>query len=219
MKISQPIDIFIFDLDETIYQPNSGIWNLIGERIFAFMREHLPDVPDEGIMPLRDRLLKQYGTTLRGLHEERGIDVQAYLDYVHDIDLSSILGPDDELRNFLGSIPQKKYIFTNASEGHAKNVLTKMNLLDLFNGITDVGAVQPYCKPMPEAFKLMFQHLKIANPSTCLYADDNLPNLATAQALGMVPLYVGQKQGHDFLQVERLADLEALLPNLEEVQS
>lgn len=218
MKISQPIENFIFDLDETIYQPNSGIWDLIGERIFAFMREHLPDVPDEAIEPLRDRLLRQYGTTLRGLHEERGINVQAYLDYVHDIDLSAILKPDEELRSSLASLRQKKYIFTNASEGHARNVLNQMNLLDLFSGITDVGAVQPYCKPMPEAFKLMFQRLRIANPATCLYADDNLPNLATAQALGMIPLYVGHKEGHGFAKVERLADLKTLLPDLEEVK-
>jgi putative hydrolase of the HAD superfamily len=217
MKMTQPIENFIFDLDDTIYLPNSGIWDLIGERIFTFMRQYLPDVPDEGIEPLRDRLLKQYGTTLRGLHEERGIDVQAYLDYVHDLDLSAVLKPDAELRRFLSSFPQKKYIFTNASQGHAENVLAQMDLADLFTGITDVSAVQPYCKPMPEAFKLMLQHFDITDPSTCLYADDNLPNLATAKVLGMVPLYVGRKQGHGYTQVERLADLEALLPDFENI--
>ena len=218
MKITQPIDNLIFDLDDTIYLPNSGLWDLIGERIFAFMRQNLPDVPDEGIEPLRDRLLKQYGTTLRGLHEERGIDVQAYLDYVHDIDLSAMLKPDVDLRRFLNHSPQKKYIFTNASQSHAENVLTQMDLLDLFDGITGVGDVQPYCKPMPEAFLMMLQHFGIIDPSTCLYADDNLPNLVTAQELGMLPLYVGQKQGHGFIQVERLVDLEALLPELQDVQ-
>ena len=218
MNKTQQFDYLIFDLDDTIYQPNSGIWDLIGERIFTFMRQHLPDVPDGAIVPLRDRLLKQYGTTLRGLHEERGIDVQAYLAYVHDLDLSAMLKPDAELRRLLSSLPQKKYIFTNASRGHAKNVLSRMDLADLFSGITDVADVQPYCKPMPEAFKLMLDQLKIADPSTCLYADDNLPNLATAKALGMYPLYVGRKQGHGFSQVERLADLEALLPDLAEIR-
>ncbi|HSN95313.1 MAG TPA: pyrimidine 5'-nucleotidase [Anaerolineaceae bacterium] len=218
MKILQPIDNLIFDLDDTIYLPNSGIWDLIGERIFAFMREHLPDVPEEGIEPLRDRLLKQYGTTLRGLLEERGIDMQAYLDYVHDIDLSAVLKPDLELRQFLSRAPQKKYIFTNASQGHAENVLTQMDLVDLFDGITGVGDVQPYCKPMPEAFLMMLQHFGISDPSTCLFADDNLPNLVTAQALGLLPVYVGRKQGHGFTQVERLADLEALLPDPQSIQ-
>ena len=218
MKITQPIDNLIFDLDDTIYLPNSGLWDLIGERIFAFMRQNLPDIPDEGIEPLRDRLLKQYGTTLRGLHEERGIDVQAYLDYVHDIDLSAMLKPDVDLRRFLSHSSQKKYIFTNASQGHAENVLTQMDLLDLFDGITGVGDVQPYCKPMPEAFLMMLQHFGITDPSTCLYADDNLPNLVTAQELGMLPLYVGHKQGHGFIHVERLADLEALLLELQDVQ-
>jgi putative hydrolase of the HAD superfamily len=217
MKLTQPIDNFIFDLDDTIYQPNSGIWDLIGERIFAFMRQNLPDVPEEGIQPLRARLLKQYGTTLRGLHEEHGIDVQAYLDYVHDLDLSAVLKPDAELRRVLSSFPQKKYIFTNATQGHAKNVLTRMNLADLFTDITDINTVQPYCKPMPEAFNLMLQHFDITDPSTCLYLDDNLPNLATAEVLGMVPLYVGHKQGHNYTQVERLADLEALRPNFENI--
>ena len=212
MKIKQTIDNLIFDLDDTIYQPNSGIWDLIGERIYAFMREHLPDVPDEGIEPLRDRLLKQYGTNLRGLHEERGIDVQAYLDYVHDLDLSTLLKPDTELRQFLLDSPQKKYIFTNASQGHAENVLTQMDLVDLFDGIVGVGDVQPYCKPMPEAFLMMLQHLGISDPSTCLFADDSLPNLGTAEALGMLAVYVGRKQGHNFIQVERLSDLANLLP-------
>ncbi len=218
MNKTQPFDNFIFDLDDTIYMPNSGIWDLIGERIFAFMRQHLPDVPEDAIEPLRDRLLKQYGTTLRGLHEERGIDVQAYLVYVHNLDLSLMLKPDAELRRFLSSLPQKKYIFTNASKSHAENVLNQMGLADLFSGITDVADVQPYCKPMPEAFKLMLQQFHITDPKTCLYADDNLPNLATAEALGMYPLYVGRKQGHGFTQVERLADLEALLPELDDIR-
>jgi putative hydrolase of the HAD superfamily len=216
-KITQQIDNLIFDLDDTIYLPNSGIWDLIGERIFTFMRQQLPDVPNEGIELLRDRLLKQYGTTLRGLHEERGIDVQAFLDYVHDIDLSTTLKPDVELRQFLSNSPQKKFIFTNASHGHAENVLTQMNLVDLFDGIIGVGEVQPYCKPMPEAFLMMLQHFGISDPSTCLFADDSMPNLVTAQSLGMLPLYVGPKQGHGFIQVERLADLAALLPDLEDI--
>jgi FMN phosphatase YigB (HAD superfamily) len=63
----------------------------------------------------------------------------------------------------------------------------------------------------------MLQHFDITDPSTCLYADDNLPNLATAKVLGMVPLYVGRKQGHGYTQVERLADLEALLPDFENI--
>ncbi|MEA4812341.1 MAG: pyrimidine 5'-nucleotidase [Anaerolineaceae bacterium] len=207
MNSPRRITTLILDLDDTLYKPETGIWNMIGVRISKFMETHLPELNPQEMKALRERLLKQYGTTLRGLHLEKNIDVHAYLEEVHDFDLSKLLKPDPELRKALALCPQKKFIFTNASRKHAENVLSCMGLADLFAGITDVLDVYPYCKPMPEAFQIMMRRLGITDTQECLYADDNLANLETAQALGFLPLYVGHKKGHRFAAISEISAL------------
>ncbi len=68
--------------------------------------------------------------------------------------LSRYLHPDPELRAAIQAIPARKFIFTNADANHAKRVLEAVGLQGLFDGIIDVHAIAPYCKPMPEAFEL-----------------------------------------------------------------
>ncbi|HOG78087.1 MAG TPA: pyrimidine 5'-nucleotidase, partial [Anaerolineaceae bacterium] len=152
MKIST---LFI-DLDDTVYPATTQVWQLVMKRMYIYMRDFL-GIPEEEVPAMRDRLFNRYGTTLRGLQIERGIDAKAYLDYVHDVDLSAILSPDPALQSALASIHLPKIIFTNACESHARNVLGLMQLEDCFDSIIDVVAVQPYCKPEQEAYQIALE--------------------------------------------------------------
>lgn len=206
MKIST---LFI-DLDDTVYPATTQVWQLVMKRMYIYMRDFL-GIPEEEVPAMRDRLFNRYGTTLRGLQIERGIDAKAYLDYVHDVDLSAILNPDPALQSALASIHLPKIIFTNACESHARNVLGLMQLEDCFDSIIDVVAVQPYCKPELEAYQIALELAGSPDPAAVMMVDDRFENLVTAASLGMRAVLVSEAPQNGFQTIARLAQLPNLL--------
>jgi putative hydrolase of the HAD superfamily len=186
-----PVTILIFDLDETIYPSSTGLWNLIGERIAQFIHIRLGLEPEE-IGRLQYQYFNTYGTTLRGLELNHGIDAQDYLDYVHDVPIEQILAPDPALRQVLSSYPQRKVIFTNSNKAHSRRVLAQVGIEDLIDEIVDILDISPYCKPQIEAFQKALTLLGDPDPATCLFVDDNLKNIQTAAGLGLPAVYVNE---------------------------
>ncbi len=211
MNAEFPITTLFIDLDDTIYPTSVGLWPHIHERMLTFMHEMLGFSYEE-IPELRDRLFYTYGTTLRGLRIEYGINPDGFLDYVHDVDLTRILAPDPTLRQTLAAYPQPKWIFTNASAGHARNVLGVMELDDLFTGIIDVIRIDPYCKPEPQAYQIALQVSGSPDPRNCLFVDDRWQNLAAAREQGFAVVLVADEPRPGFLTIPRLADLPLVFP-------
>jgi len=204
------ISTLLIDLDDTVYPANMQVWQLVMKRMYTYMHTHL-GIPAEEVPTMRDRLFNRYGTTLRGLQIERGIDAKAYLDYVHDVDLSAILSPDPALQSALASIHLPKIIFTNACESHARNVLGLMQLEDCFDSIIDVVAVQPYCKPELEAYQIALELAGSPDPAAVMMVDDRFENLVTAASLGMRAVLVSEAPQDGFQTIARLAQLPNLL--------
>ncbi|HKZ44028.1 MAG TPA: pyrimidine 5'-nucleotidase [Anaerolineales bacterium] len=173
-----PITTILFDLDDTLYPASSGVWKLIKDRMNIFMHEEL-GIPWDQIPLLRERYFREYGTTLRGLQTHYHLDVNAYLSFVHDIPLSQYLIPDRRTRDIIKTLPQKKYIFTNADADHAKRVLKTLDLTDCFSGIIDITAVEPYCKPMEQAFNIALEVAGEPEAVNCVLIDD-LPTTTKA---------------------------------------
>ena len=67
----------------------------------------------------------KYGTTLAGLMKNHNIKPEEFLDYVHNIDVSS-LKKNLKLQKILKSLPGNKYIYTNGSKSHAINVMKRL---------------------------------------------------------------------------------------------
>jgi len=204
------ISTLFIDLDDTVYPATTQVWQLVMKRMYIYMRDFL-GIPEEEVPAMRDRLFNRYGTTLRGLQIERGIDAKAYLDYVHDVDLSAILNPDPALQSALASIHLPKIIFTNACESHARNVLGLMQLEDCFDSIIDVVAVQPYCKPELEAYQIALELAGSPDPAAVMMVDDRFENLVTAASLGMRAVLVSEAPQDGFQTIARLAQLPNLL--------
>ena len=167
-----------FDLDNTLYPPGSNLWKVIKERMSDYMRERM-NIPEADIPQLREKYYREYGTTLRGLQANHDLDEDDFLAYVHDLPLRDYLTPDPVLRSIIGSLPTRNLIFTNADLPHAERVLKVLELDDLFPTIIDVRAVSPYCKPMPEAFKIALEAAGETDPSKCVMIDD-LPSTTRA---------------------------------------
>ncbi len=180
-----------FDLDDTLYPSEAGLWNAIKERMNDFMRERL-NIPIDEIPALREKYYLQYGTTLRGLQKHHQINVDDFLAYVHDLRLEEYLTPDPLQRSIIAALPTRNLIFTNADIPHAQRVLSALNLRDLFPTIIDVTSVTPYCKPMPESFTLAMKLAGESDPARCVMIDDLKRTTRAAMEVGMFSILFGQ---------------------------
>lgn len=150
----------------------------------TYMRERM-DIPEDEISTLREKYFLEYGTTLRGLQANHNINTDDFLAYVHDLPLKNYLTPNPTLRSIIASLPARSLIFTNADIAHARRVLTVLELNDLFDTIVDVNTVAPYCKPMPESFKIAMQVAGETHPSKCAVIDDLRRTTRAAREAGL----------------------------------
>jgi putative hydrolase of the HAD superfamily len=202
---------FFFDLDETLYPHNNGLWGEIRKRIDIYLQDRMGFPPDQ-IATLRENYFMQYGTTLRGLQAHHNVNTEEYLAFVHDVPLAHYLRADPELRAAIQKITGRKYIFTNADANHANRVLETVGLQGLFDGIIDIHVIAPFCKPMQEAFRLALNAAGNPDPRVCVLLDDQRRVTREARQLGMYTILVGeQAPGEDAdTALLRLADMPRL---------
>ncbi len=201
----------LIDLDDTVYPSSTGIWDMVGGRIKSFMLDVM-HFPKEEAAQIREYLLRKYGTTLRGLEIEYGVNTQHYLDYVHDVDLSVMLKPAPVLSTVLAQYPNLiKWIFTNASREHAERVLRYLQLREHFSGIIDITDVMPWCKPYPESFHIAFKIVGVTDPARCIFIDDRVDNVTAALDLGIQPILVSPHPHADIPTIEILEHLPRVL--------
>jgi putative hydrolase of the HAD superfamily len=197
-----------FDLDDTLYTGDTGVWDAIRDRMTGYMLERL-QLPPADVPRLRRIYYEQYGTTLRGLHLHHHIDRDDFLAYVHDLPLHEYLQPAPALRRMLLSLPQQRWIFTNGDEPHARRVLAALDLSDCFHGIIDVRAMGYLCKPDPDAYTLALRLAGESDPTLCMFLDDSLTNLAPAHRLGMATVWVSpsRESSQEFQPSYQIPDL------------
>jgi len=208
-------EVAFFDLDDTLYDKQSGLWEAIRQRMSLYMHERLGMSWD--IIPtLRRHYFETYGTTLRGLQLHHQVNADDYLAYVHDLPIHEFIQPDPELRQMLITLPLRRFIFTNADRDHARRVLQVLGVEDCFEGIIDVRAIQFYCKPEPQAYQLALQIAQVEHPERCLYLDDSLSNLAAARRMGFYTVWVGQGQPDSQvdLSIREIKELRQKMPTL-----
>ena len=206
---SRRITCLLFDLDDTLYPRESGVWEAIRQRIDRYMVEEL-HFPADQVPGLRHRLWKQYGTTLRGLQAEYQVDMDSYLCYVHTVPLNQFLVPDPALTDVLSSLPQPKYIFTNSDAGHTRRVLDHLGITRHFRDFIDIYAMAPHCKPQKQAFQKALEIIG-QHPEDCVLIDDSPINLETAHQLGINTVSVGERRHEGSLHIDKITDLPEIL--------
>ncbi|GGX73359.1 pyrimidine 5'-nucleotidase [Litorimonas cladophorae] len=176
------IDSWIFDLDNTLYPADVAFFNQIVVKMNQFVSRYLSLEP-VAALHLQKEYLAEYGTTLSGMMAVHGMDPAAFLDYVHDVDLD-FLKPNPALRKAIAALPGQKYIFTNGSKGHARNVASHLKLFDLFDGhfgVEDTGYIP---KPKAHAYDVFLDVFNV-DPTKAIFFEDNLRNLEVPKELGM----------------------------------
>lgn len=178
---------WIFDLDNTLYPAECNLFAEVDHRMSAYIAKML-GVPAPYARHLQKSYYRQFGTTLSGLMQVHKMDPHAFLEYVHDIDLS-VVPHSPELRREIERLPGRKLIFTNGSHRHAERVAEKLGVLDLFEGICDIAACEFVPKPQAEAFDRMIRRHGVA-PGEAAMFDDMPMNLEAPHALGMTTVLV-----------------------------
>lgn len=204
-----------FDLDDTLYPAEAGLWLAIRNRMSFYMIERM-GLPPEQVDAMRKSYLDTYGTTLRGLQHNFHIDTNDYLAYVHDLPLHEFIRPDPSVRQMLLSMPQKRWIFTNADKQHALRVLATLNLEGCFDGIIDVRAMDFLNKPDPMAYRRALEIAGVDDPHDCVLLDDAERNLGPAREMGFTTVLVNPNFENNSAQYHicSIRDLPGVLPEL-----
>lgn len=205
------INSWIFDLDNTLYPPSARLFDLIDERMQAYIVAYLGVRPSEA-HALQKRYFQDHGTTLAGMMAAHDIDPHDYLNFVHHVPMDR-LSPAPELARRISALPGRKLIFTNGDAPYARRVLEARGLSDLFDGIFDIHDAAYVPKPDPGIYPLLCDRMGIA-PQSALFAEDMARNLVPAKKIGMTTLWIdnGSELGdagldHDLIDY-RTDDLE-----------
>ena len=190
------IQNWIFDLDNTLYRADAEFFSQIDKKITSFISRYLALQPEKARY-VQKEFLAEYGTSLSGMMAVHGMDPAEFLDYVHDVDLH-MLDPDPQLRKYIKALPGRKFIFTNGSKGHARNVAGHLNLFDLFDGHFGIEDVDYVPKPKRSSY-IKFCDVFDIDPETAIFFEDSVRNLEAPKYMGMRTVLVTSDEdwGHE----------------------
>lgn len=176
------VEAWIFDLDNTLYPPETDLFSQIDVKIGAFLQRAL-NLDAVAARVVQKDYYRRYGTTLRGLMIEHGVAPEAFLDYVHDIDHTPVL-PHPELAAALTALPGRRYIMTNGSRRHAEAVSARLGITGLFDDIFDIADAEHLPKPQAPAYDRFWRRHGIEPKRAAMFED--LPrNLLVPHEHGM----------------------------------
>lgn len=181
------IDVWVFDLDNTLYPATTNLFAQIDVRMKTFIAQAL-DLSLDDAFKLQKQYFRAYGTSLRGLMLHHDVEPDAFLDYVHDID-HSLLAANPDLNAALENLPGRKLIYTNGSAYHAESVVKRLGVAHHFDDIFDIKAGAYIPKPDPAAYATMIARHAVT-PTRAVMFEDSHKNLHPAAALGMKTVWV-----------------------------
>ena len=187
MKNLANIKNILFDCDGVLYQDLEAVFGQVSKKMTEYISKKL-NIDLKKAKELQTNYFHKYNTSLNGLMIHHDIPPREFLDYVHNIDLS-FLEKDKTLRYELENIKINKFVFTNGSKEHVKNITTHLGIDDQFDGVFDIVDAEYHPKPEAKAFDLMVQKFKI-DPNETLYIEDIAKNLSIGKKRGTITAWL-----------------------------
>ena len=187
MKNLANIKNILFDCDGVLYQDLEAVFGQVSKKMTEYISKKL-HIDLIKAKELQTNYFHKYNTSLNGLMIHHDIPPREFLEYVHDIDLS-FLEKDKTLRYELENIKINKFVFTNGSKEHVKNITTHLGIDDQFDGVFDIVDAEYHPKPEAKAFDLMVQKFKI-DPNETLYIEDIAKNLSIGKERGTITAWL-----------------------------
>jgi len=193
------VGCWVFDLDNTLYPAHCDLFSQVDVRIGQYIADRFK-IPFEQARWLQKSYFRGYGTTMKGLMTEYGIDPHEFLDFVHLIDHSPVM-PDPRLDAALAALPGPKYVFTNASLAHSQKVLDRIGIAHRFDGVFDIIAAEFEPKPHDGFYDRFLARHGVSAAAAALF-EDMARNLVPAHARGMTTVLIEtdnafSMEGHD----------------------
>ena len=187
MSFKDNINTWIFDLDNTLYSADSGIFQQVHKLMGEFVAKNL-NMDLAEAKKLQKKYYKQHGTTLRGMMDNHGVDPDHFLAEVHKLDYS-IVGPNHKLNEELKKLQGRKIIYTNANMQHALDVLERIELSNFFDEIYDIKMANYIPKPELAPYEQMIAQFDIETKSSAMF-DDIAKNLVPAKTVGFTSVWI-----------------------------
>ncbi len=191
MKSLTKIKFWLFDLDNTLYDGATKVFDQVDKKMSKFISEKL-NVSLVEARKIQKNYFQEYNTTLNGMIKHHKIDADEFLEFVHNVDLS-FLNKNEFLEEEIKKLQGKKIIFTNGSKAHALNVTKRIGIDRLFDGIFDIRDCDFIPKPSIEPYKKLVENYKI-EPQYCIFFEDIARNLKPAYELGMKTVWIKNKE-------------------------
>lgn len=201
----------LFDLDQTLYHPSSGLLQAGDRRLTDYLarRQGLTwDAADA----LRQRLWREYGTTARGAELELGIEQRELYEYQQlGLDPGEFLDPAPEVGAMLAALPAELYVATNSLAAYAENVLAALGLREHFREVLGIEVMGWRPKPEPAAYAALLGAVDLP-AARVAFVDDFAWNLPPAAELGLYTVYLGEDEDAEAdVFLTSLLDLPAAL--------
>lgn len=187
MHALQGRDVWVFDLDNTLYPAECDLFAEIDQRMTDFVSRFLR-LDHVEARKVQKRYYAEHGTTLNGLMSLHGMDPADFLAHVHEIDLSPLPKRPD-LRFAIEALPGRKYIYTNGSQRHAQRVTDYMGLDHVFDGMFAIEDSAYTPKPNQSSYDAFIGHFNI-DPKAAVFFEDLARNLAPAHDMGFSTVLV-----------------------------
>lgn len=196
------VDTWIFDLDNTLYPASCRLFDQIDVRMGEFISDQFKVDRVEARRIQKDFFYK-YGTTLRGLMSEHQMKPETFLNYVHDIDHSAVPA-NHALADNLEALPGRKLVFTNGTVSHATNVMQRIGITHLFDGIFDIVHSDFIPKPERGPYEKFISEHGV-DPEKAAMFEDMARNLAVPHDLGMTTVLVHDDANEDSAKINSIS--------------
>jgi len=181
------VETWVFDLDNTLYPHHLNLWQQVDERIRDYIADFLK-VSREEAFRLQKDYYRRYGTSMRGLMEEHGLNPDEFLEIVHAIDHSP-LTPNPSLGVAISRLPGRKLILTNGTRRHAEIVMRRLEIFEHFEDVFDITAAELEPKPRPTVYDRFLARHRV-DPGKAAIFEDLARNLEVPHSLGMTTVLV-----------------------------
>ena len=193
-------NIWLFDLDNTLYSPKTGIFSQIDFRMKKFISNKLK-ISENEAFNIQKKFYKKYGSTLFGLMRNFNCEPEEFLRFVHDIDFRN-LNKSISLRKKIHFLPGKKILYTNGDADYAKKLLNALGLDGIFYDIFDIRKSNYIPKPMKKSFEKLVS-LYDLKTSEVVYFDDLDKNLKTAFLNGVTTIHIsGENESSNKMYID-----------------
>ena len=186
-KTFSHVDTWIFDLDNTLYPHHLNLWHQVDTRIRDYIANYLNIAQDEAFTLQKD-YYRRYGTSMRGMMTEHGMNPDDFLEVVHEIDHSP-LEPNAALGDAIEKLPGRKLILTNGTRKHADAVMRRLEIHSHFEDVFDIVAAELEPKPSAKTYDRFLARHGV-DPTKSAMFEDLSRNLAVPHALGITTVLV-----------------------------